>query len=89
MELRSNFTLTFLEESIRKIIREELSERSDDHLMSRKDCMIFLQCSSTSLYYHMKSGNLKYFRLGRTLLFKKSDIIDYITVNKKGENRGK
>ena len=83
-ELCSTFSWPFLENKLKTIIREELNGRTDDYLMTRQECMKFLQCSSTSLYYHVKQGKLKYYKLGRTLLFKRSDVFEYITVKKRG-----
>jgi hypothetical protein len=80
-EICSRFTWSFLENKLRDTIQSELEGRTDDALLTRQECISFLRCSSTSLYYHMKNGGLNYYRLGKTLLFKKSDLIDYITVN--------
>lgn len=82
-ELKTSMSWSFMENKLREIIREELESSSNNVLLTRDQACDFLQCSSTTLYYHMRDGGLPYSRLGRKLLFSKAALIEFISVKTK------
>lgn len=88
-DFMTTFSWSFLENKLREIIREELKTSSNNVLLTRDQTCDFLQCSSTTLYYHMRDRGLPYSRLGRKLLFSKAALIEFISVNPKKNRHGK
>jgi len=59
------------------LIKEDSSE---DILMGIEDTANFLQISKVTLHSLKKDGRLKYHRAGKKVLFKKSEVLEFINV---------
>jgi excisionase family DNA binding protein len=73
----------FIQE-IKNALKEELEEvqasnqkesSKVEEYLNRQDTCSFLHCSLATLYNYQKSGRLPSLKIGRKVLFKKSDII--------------
>jgi len=62
-------------------VKEPLPELQDkeEHFTYRQ-LMKFLDCSKVTLHNYKKKG-LPYYRIGRKLLFKKSEVLDFMRNN--------
>lgn len=82
-EINVSFSMVFFENRIKEIVEEVLSGYADDRLMKRKELLSYLKISATSLHNYQKQG-LPMKRIGRSCLYSKREIDDYIEVKKKG-----
>ena len=69
---------------LREIIKEEVTlltspNNTVNDFMTRKETMKFLDCSSPTLIAYQKKG-LPYYRIGRTIKFKQSEISTFLKV---------
>ncbi|MCK4665012.1 MAG: helix-turn-helix domain-containing protein [Bacteroidales bacterium] len=80
-----------VKESVMEIYIEQEKERAkkcqDDKMLTRKEVANFLRISLPTLHQYQKDGRLKYYRIGRRVLFKKSEILDSIEVIRKYQRR--
>jgi excisionase family DNA binding protein len=69
---------------IKEAIKEELkvsklvseNESSDENeYLNRQEACKFIRCSLATLFNYQKAGRLPFFKIGRKVLFKKSDLI--------------
>ena len=65
---------------------EKTSSDKPDEVLNREQVLEFLGCSSPTLINHQKNG-LPFFRLGRSVYFKKTEILEFAKVKKKGDLR--
>lgn len=56
---------------------------ADNDVLSREEALKLLECSSPTLIKFQKDG-LPYYRLGKKIYFRKSEILDFAKVSKKG-----
>lgn len=63
-----------LDERVRKILRA--LKEDQEVLMTTAQCMEFLQISRTKLHYLIKNGQIPFFRVGNSLRFQKSRVIE-------------
>jgi excisionase family DNA binding protein len=79
---------TELKELIKQAVREVLSERQPDvirrDMLSVEDVVKMLKVSRLTVYNYTKQG-LPFVKNGRRLLFKESDVIDWIERAKEGK----
>lgn len=88
-DITVSFSMVFFENRIKEILEEILQGYTNDRLMTRKELLVYLKISATSLYTYQKLG-LPMKKIGRTNLYRKSEIDAYIEVKKKkGGNNGK
>src|ERR1041385_6740170 len=92
------FTLTIEEyleltaRAVRKAIEEERArepnptEQAEDECMTIRQCAEFLNCSLVSIHAYKKKG-MPYYRIGRKVLFKKNEILDFMKAELKGKRR--
>jgi len=82
------FTLTIGEyiELTREIVLSVIAEKSGGHQAIEPDieehftlaeCARFLRCSVVSLHKYKKQG-LPYYKIGRKILFKKSEVLEFM-----------
>jgi excisionase family DNA binding protein len=80
------FTLTIGEFSdlIREIVNDELQNHKEPAVVKEKDIHFtldelaeFLRCSRVSIHKYKKMG-LPFYRLGRKVLFKKSEVLVFL-----------
>jgi len=50
----------------------------EENLLTTKEAITFLHTSRTTLYRIMKTGKLVRYRVGGTLRFSRSDLINYV-----------
>lgn len=69
---------------IKNALKEELQEikavtdkesSSDEEFLDRQQTCKFLRCSLATLYNYQKAGKLPCLKIGRKVLFKKSELI--------------
>lgn len=65
---------------------EKSSNQELDEVLNREQALEFLGCSSPTLINHQKNG-LPFYRLGRSVYFKKTEILEFAKVKKKGDLR--
>ncbi|MFZ5553158.1 MAG: helix-turn-helix domain-containing protein [Bacteroidota bacterium] len=73
-----------VKESVKEIIPvtpQEKPENQDEHL-TMDQLTKFLSCSKVTVHNYKNLG-LPYFRVGRKLLFKKSEVLDFMRKNVK------
>lgn len=92
INLENHFHQTYLflnEDEIKKIIPQSKNKdveinsnnNSNDYLdihLTQKEASEFLKCSIITLWRLRKSGKLKWYRNGRNILYKKSELEDFI-----------
>jgi excisionase family DNA binding protein len=59
---------------VSKLVSDEEVKVNDDYLTRQEACQ-FIRCSLATLYNYQKSGKLSYLKIGRKVLFKKSDLL--------------
>ena len=59
-----------------------LTFKQDDEVLNRQEALEFLGCSSPTLINHQNNG-LPYYRLGRSVYFRKSEILEFSKVKTK------
>lgn len=62
------------------------SDPESDEILNREQALKFLGCSSPTLINFQKNG-LPFYRLGRSVYFKKTEILEFAKVKKKGDLR--
>ncbi|MBS2210264.1 helix-turn-helix domain-containing protein [Carboxylicivirga mesophila] len=80
-----------LKQIFREIIQEELLElnsqstppniREEKDILTRKEAMELLNCSHSTLYRYQKEGEVPYFKIGKKVLFKKSELLEFIKIH--------
>ncbi len=54
--------------------------KKEEALLSRKQAADFLHCNLVTLWRYTREGRIPYYRAGRKMLFKKSEILKAIKV---------
>ena len=54
------------------------SESEEDVMMNMEEAAKFLQISKVTLHKIKRNGNLKYYRVGRKILFSRKEILNFI-----------
>lgn len=69
---------------IKNALKEELKENrlavnkessSDEEYLNRRETCKFLRCSLATLYNYQKAGKIPCLKIGRKVLFKKSELL--------------
>jgi excisionase family DNA binding protein len=68
---------------VSKLVSEKEDVANDDYLTRQEACK-FIRCSLATLYNYQKAGRLPCLKIGRKVLFKKSDLISAMQVHSKG-----
>ena len=80
------------EKTVRHILQQdkanELNKSPDaeDDCMTIQRCAAFLNCSLVSIHNYKKQG-LPYYRVGRKVLFKKSEVLAFMKAQFKGKRK--
>jgi len=61
------------------IMNEQKNE--PEKLLTRDEVMKLLACNSTTIWRYTRSGKLPFYRAGRKMFFKRSEILMAIKVN--------
>ena len=64
---------------------DQTSQGNNDYL-NRKQACDFLGCSTTTLYNYQKNGLIPYYKLGKKIFYRKSEILSLMKIDnsKKG-----
>lgn len=91
--MKEAILLTFSLEELKGVIQsvvdvvlqnqKNCNQSADNDVLSREEVLKFLECSSPTLIKFQKEG-LPYLRLGKKIYFRKSEILDFAKVSKKG-----
>ena len=57
-------------------------EKYEEDLLTRKQAADFLNCNLVTLWRYTREGRIPYYRAGRKMFFKRSEILDSIRVEK-------
>jgi excisionase family DNA binding protein len=60
-------------EEIKAVANKEASH--DEEYLNRQEACKFLRCSLATLYNYQKAGRIPFLKIGRKVLFKKSELI--------------
>jgi len=64
-----------LKEELQRITDDKKPEINNEEFLNRPEACKFLRCSLATLYNYQKAGKLPFLKIGRKVLFKKSDLI--------------
>jgi excisionase family DNA binding protein len=51
-----------------------------EKLLTRKEAMALLMCNSVTFWRYCRAGKIPYYRAGRKMFFKRSEILDAIRI---------
>jgi excisionase family DNA binding protein len=68
---------------VSKLVSEKEVSADDDYLTRQEACK-FIRCSLATLYNYQKAGRLPCLKIGRKVLFKKSDLISAMQIHSTG-----
>jgi len=54
---------------------------TDEKLLTRKEVQQLLKCNTVTLWRYTRDGRFPFYRAGRKMFFRRSDILDSIRVN--------
>jgi excisionase family DNA binding protein len=77
VELTKNTMISALKE---QEIKPEIKPDQEEHFTIR-ECAAFLHCSVVSIHNYKKQG-MPYYRIGRKVLFKKSEVLEFMGASK-------
>ncbi len=63
-------------------IYEALKKKEDETLLTREETFRFLKIDSTTLWYWTKEGKLKCYGIGNKRYYKKSEVLECLTLLK-------
>jgi excisionase family DNA binding protein len=69
-----------IREELQQILKELNSKETDDTVLNRKETCKLLSISHGTLQKYQNDGRIPYYRIGRRILFKKSDVLRAIEV---------
>ena len=78
VELTKNTILSALKEQEEQ--KPEIKPEQEEHF-TIKECATFLHCSVVSIHNYKKLG-MPYYRIGRKVLFKKSEVLEFMGTSK-------
>lgn len=64
--------IRYLKKAINRILEDK------DDTWSTEDVMEFLNCSARTVFNYRERGELKYYKRGRKIWFKKEEVIDFM-----------
>nr|WP_321453522.1 helix-turn-helix domain-containing protein [uncultured Carboxylicivirga sp.] len=80
-----------LKQILREIFQEEISKvqfqnptsntHEEKEVITRKEAMELLNCSHSTLYRYQKEGEVPYFKIGKKVLFKRSELLEFIKIH--------
>jgi excisionase family DNA binding protein len=69
-----------ISENLNKFKKEFLSKEADDELLTRDQTAEFLQVDVSTLYLWAKKGKIKPYGIGKRRYFKRSELIESLTL---------
>ena len=80
-----------VKESLMEIFIEQEKDKKpqDDKMLTRRELADLLHVSLPTIQKYQNEGRIKYYRIGSRVLYKKSEVLDSIEVNREFQRRYK